>query len=94
MPYFIGPFYYDIFRYALEHPEKQLKTKAILYGDLTLDRLDLYCYGFCENDIICFPSFTSTTIDKNLNYATTNKSNKINNNQFEQKSFCENDNYL
>ena len=87
MAYFIGPFYYGIFRYALEHPEKQLKAKTILYRDLTLDRLDLYCYEFCENDIICFPSFTSTTIDKNLNYATTNKSNKINNNQFGQKSF-------
>ena len=46
MAYFIGPFYYGIFRYALEHPEKQLKAKTILYRHLTLDRLDLYCYEF------------------------------------------------
>ena len=87
MAYFIGPLYFGIFKYALEHPEKQLKAKTILYRDIELDRLDLYCYEFLENDIICFPSFTSTTIDKDLNYENTNKSKKINNNQLEQKSF-------
>ena len=87
MAYFIGPFYFGIFRNTLIYPEKQLKTKAKLYRDLTLDRLDLYSYQFCENDIICFPSFTSTTLDKNLNFEITDNSNLINNDQIEEKSF-------
>ena len=46
MCYFIGPFYYGIFSYAKENPEKQLKKKTILYRDLDMDRLDLYSYDF------------------------------------------------
>ena len=87
MAYFIGPFYFGMFRYALNHPEKQLKTKAQLFRDLTLDRLDLYSYQFSVNDIICFPSFTSTTLDKNLNFEITDNSNLINNDHIEEKSF-------
>ena len=52
MAYFIGPFYYGLFEYALDNPQKALINKAILYRDLTMERLDLYFYQFCENDII------------------------------------------
>ena len=88
MAYFIGPFYYGLFKYALDNPQKALSNKAILYRDLTMERLDLYFYQFCENDIICFPSFTSTTIDKNLNFQPTNNAININNNgQLEEKGY-------
>ena len=88
MAYFIGPFYYGLFKYALDNPQKALINKAILYRDLTMERLDLYFYQFCENDIICFPSFTSTTIDKNLNFQPTNNAININNNgQLEEKGY-------
>ena len=43
-----------------------------------MNRLDLYAYQFCEGDIICFTSFTSTTIKKNLKFKSTNISKKIN----------------
>ena len=33
-----------------------------------MDKLELYSYKFSENDIICFPSFTSTTLKKSLNF--------------------------
>ena len=79
MAYFIGPFYYGLFEYALRHREKTLNKKTILYRDLIMDRLDLYFYQFCENDIICFPSFTSTTLKENLNFKPTKNSAKINN---------------
>ena len=52
-----------------------------------MDRLDLYSYQFCENDIICFPSFTSTTLDQNLNFIPSNNANLINNDHIEEKSF-------
>ena len=88
MAHFIGPFYYGIYRYALEHPEKQLRdTKKILYRDITMIRLDLYYYQFCENDIICFPSFTSTTYDEKYNFTPSYNADEINNEKNEEKSF-------
>ena len=87
MAYFIGPFYYGLFKYALEHSEKALNKKVTIYRDVTMDRLDLYSYQFCENDIICFPSFTSTTLNENLNFKPTNNSKKINNNEIDEKSY-------
>ena len=88
MSYFIGPFYFGIFRYALMHPEKQLNEKKILYRDITIDRLDLYSYQFSEKDIICFPSFTSTTLKKDLNFVPTSNANLINNDQIEDKGYA------
>ena len=87
MAHFIGPFYYGIFKYSLDNPKKQLKEKKILYRDITMDRLDLYSYQFCENDIICFPSFTSTTLDEKLNFIPSDNAVKINNEQIEEKSY-------
>ena len=88
MAYFIGPFYYGIYRYSLLYPKKQLKKeKKILYRDITISRLDLYSYQFCENDIICFPSFTSTTYDEKLNFKPSKNSEKINNKEIDEKSF-------
>ena len=87
MAHFIGPFYYGIYLYSWFNEKKQLNKKTILYRDITMERLDLYYYQFCENDIIVFPSFTSTTLDKNLNFEPTNNAKKINNNQIEEKSY-------
>jgi len=88
MAHFIGPFYYGIYRYSLKHPEKQLKNyQKTLFRDLTMSRLDLYSYQFCENDIICFPSFTSTTYDERLSFKPTENANRINYEDIEEKSF-------
>ena len=87
MAHFIGPFYYAIYKYALDNPNKQLKQKTILYRDVSMERLDLYSYQFCENDIICFTSFTSTTLDQNLNFVPSNNANLVNNDNIEEKSF-------
>ena len=86
MCYFIGPFYYGLFYYALQHKKKALNKKCLLYRTATLSKLDLYSYKFCENDIICFPSFTSTSICENLNFNPSENANKINNNE-EDKDF-------
>ena len=79
MCYFIGPFYFALFNYALNNKEKGLYKKVILYRDLIMNKLDLYSYIFNENDIICFPSFTSTTINENLNFKPSKNAKKINN---------------
>ena len=87
MTYFIGPFYYGIFLYSLIHKEKLLQKKTKLYRDLKMNRLDLYLYQFCEKDIICFPSFTSTTLDVNLNFEITDNGEKINIDKIEEQGF-------
>ena len=88
MGYFIGPFYYALFNYALIHEEKALNKKVILYRDLMMDRLDLYSYRFSENDIICFQSFTSTTLKENLNFKPSKNAKNINNiGDIEEKNF-------
>ena len=86
MAHFIGPFYFGLFNYALENPNKALNKKSTLYRDVTMERLDLYSYQFCEKDIICFPSFTSTTIKENLNFQPSHNAQNINNNAIEEKS--------
>ena len=87
MAHFIGPFYYGIYLYTINHPEKQITKKTILYRDIEIDRLDLYSYQFCENDIICFTSFSSTTINENLNFEPS-KNAKIINDNLKDKSFA------
>ena len=87
MAHFIGPFYYGIYLYTINHPEKQITKKTILYRDIEIDRLDLNSYQFCENDIICFTSFSSTTINENLNFEPSNKAKIINDN-LKDKSFA------
>ena len=79
MCYFIGPFYFALFNFALINQEKGLYKKAILYRDIIMNKLDFYSYIFNENDIICFPSFTSTTIKENLNFKPSKNAKKINN---------------
>ena len=85
--YLIASKRYELLKYALDNPNKALNKKSTLYRDVMMDRLDLYSYQFCENDIICFPSFTSTSLNENLNFKPTNNSKKINNNEIEEKNF-------
>ena len=87
MAYFLCHFYFGLFRYSLLNPEKQLNEKTVLYKDITIDRLDLYSYQFCENDIIWFTSFTSTTLKKNLDFQPTGNANLINTEQINEKGY-------
>ena len=87
MAHFIGPFYYGLFKYALDNKDLALNKKTILYRDVIMERLELYFYQFNENDIICFPSFTSTTVNQNLNFIPTKNAKNINNNSIEEKSY-------
>ena len=52
-----------------------------------MDRLDLYSYQFSERDIICFTSFTSTTLKNDLNFMPTKNAKKVNNDEIEEKSY-------
>ena len=76
----------DYFIMLYNIKKKALNKKCLLYRTATLSKLDLYSYKFCENDIICFPSFTSTSICENFNFNPSENANKINNNE-EDKDF-------
>ena len=60
--YFMGPFLFSLYKYALDHPEKCLNQDTILHRKILLNPLDKYNYKLAVGHIICFPALTSTTI--------------------------------
>ena len=63
--YFFGTYDYGIFKYLHDNPNKGLKSDITLKRDIILNELDFNVYTFSEGEIICFPSFTSTS--RNIN---------------------------
>ena len=63
--YFFGTYDYGIFKYLHDNPNKGLKSDITLKRDIILNELDFYVYTLSEGEIICFPSFTSTS--RNIN---------------------------
>ena len=84
MAHFIGPFNYALYKYLYDHPNKGIYQDTILYRDVEMSIFDLYLYQLSLYDVICFPSFTSTTILKNLNFKSTSNSNTINKSAFKK----------
>ena len=79
MSHFVGPFDYALFYYLMCYPSKGLRKNINLYRDVTMPNFDLYLYYLSLNDVICLPSFTSTTFSKDLNFESTDSSKIINN---------------
>ena len=53
-----------------------------------MDKIVFYYYKFCKNDIIFFPSFTSTTLNENLNFKPSKNAREINNiEKLDEKNF-------
>ena len=79
MSHFIGPFNYALYKFLRDYPSKGIYCNKILYRDLNMSLFDLMSYYLSVNDVICFPSFTSTTTLKNLNFQATKNAKIINN---------------
>ena len=62
---FAGLLNYALYKYYYDHPEINVTQDTIFYRKLIISIKDLYSYDIFENHIICFPSFTSTSIDEN-----------------------------
>ena len=60
---FAGLLNYALYKYYFDHPEINITKDVILYRKLVISIKDLYAYDLFEGKIICFPSFTSTSID-------------------------------
>ena len=78
--YFFGTYDYGIFKYLHDNPNKGLKSDITLKRDIILNELDFNVYTFSEGEIICFPSFTSTSRNINNEFHISSESilsNKI-----------------
>ena len=62
---FAGLLNYALYKYYFNNPEIEIKENMTFYRKLIISIKDLYSYDLFEGKIICFPSFTSTTIDRN-----------------------------
>lgn len=78
MVHFIGPFDYALYKYLKEHPNKGIYSDAILYRDVKMNIFDFYSYFLSLNDVICLPSFTSTTLLRNLNFESSLNAKEVN----------------
>ena len=60
---FAGLLNYALYKYYFDHPEIKITKDVTLYRKLVISIKDLYAYDLFEGKIICFPAFTSTSID-------------------------------
>ena len=71
---FAGLLNYSIYKYYHDNPEIKIKKDITLYRKIILSIKDLYSYDLFEGKIICFPAFTSTSIDANsISFHTVQK---------------------
>jgi hypothetical protein len=78
MSHFVGPFTYALYKYLKDNPYKGIWQNITLYRDVKMKMLDLYLYYLSLNDVICLPSFTSTTVLRDLNFKSTSNAQKVN----------------
>ena len=77
LSFLIGPMYYTIIRYLCKkNPNLILKQRNNLYRNIYINQYDLENYFLAEGNIICLPSFTSTSFKKG--FEPTNIALKIN----------------
>ena len=85
LTYFFGPYDYALFKFLHDNPEKGLNKSVDLTRKIKLNKLDFYTYTLSEKEIICFPSFTSTSLKLDNDFNTT--SNGLNVNKIDNKDF-------
>ena len=73
---FAGLLNYALYKYYFGHPEINIIKDETFYRKLIISIKDLYAYDLFEGKIICFPSFTSTSINPDafeFSYVKTHK---------------------
>ena len=65
LSYFIGPFLFALNKYVKENAKNyNFSEDMILYRNITVSLFDFYLYQMNLNHIICFPTFTSTSLNR------------------------------
>ena len=75
--FLIGPMYYSMVRFLNKNPKYCLNESMTLYRKITINQYDLNIYYMAEGSIICFSSFTSTSL--NDEFSTTQTAKNVNN---------------
>ena len=83
LAYFNGPFLYGLNKYIKDYPYLGFNQNMTLYKNIECSEFDYYLYKMNLNHIICFPSFTSTCLNK-IQFFPSKQSKHINN--YEGKS--------
>lgn len=63
---FAGLLNYALYKYQWDHPEINITKDMVFYRKLVISIKDLYSYDQFEGDIICYPSFVSTSTNPNV----------------------------
>ena len=81
LSFFMGPMYYSLVRYAENNKKVVLNKSTTLYRIIKInDELDLNFFNMEKGNIVCFPSFTSTSLEANFTPTSNAKGiNKISN---------------
>ena len=61
---FAGLLNYALYKYYNDNPDIKINEDITLYRKAIISIKDLYAYDLFEGNIICFPAFTSTSLDK------------------------------
>ena len=77
LSFFIGPIHYLLVKFLNDNSLYGLYENIILFRTIYINEFDLNIYQMAKGDIICFPSFTSTSI--NQNFEPTFKALEVNN---------------
>ena len=78
LTYFFGPYDYGFFKFLHDNPDKGLNKTVDLTRNIKLNPLDFYTYTLSEKEIICFPSFTSTSLKLDNNFSVTSNGKEVN----------------
>ena len=73
LTYFFGPYDYGFFKFLHDNPDKGINKTVDLTRNIKLNPLDFYTYTLSEKEIICFPSFTSTSLKLDNKFIPTKK---------------------
>ena len=80
LSFLMGPMYYSMLRFLKNDTNKNycLKKNETLYRFISINQYDLNIYQMAVNDIICFSSFTSTSLGEG-NFEPTPNAKNVNN---------------
>ena len=79
LTYFFGPYDYGFFKFLHDNPGKGINKTVDLTRNIKLNPLDFYTYTLSEKEIICFPSFTSTSLKLDNTFSVTCNGKEVNN---------------
>ena len=67
--YFAGPFSYSLYKYANDNSKMKVNISKKFYRKMVLNKYDYQKYKYSIGELICYPSFTSTSGEEMTKYS-------------------------